>query len=143
MPYGEWVIRDCAYRANDQLNGGGAGLSGPELAAGLGQRSRFSRFCTFTKYDDSAMTNFDVTIKGMSPTIFREDGFRFYFFSREEPRMHVHVQCADGEAKFWLEPAIELAKNYRLSDRQISSIRTLIEAHAHEFRSAWTKHFGG
>ncbi|MHB8476261.1 MAG: DUF4160 domain-containing protein [Steroidobacteraceae bacterium] len=79
----------------------------------------------------------------MSPTIFREDGFRFYFFSREEPRMHVHVQCADGEAKFWLEPVIELAKNYRLSDRQISSIRTLIEAHANEFRSAWTKHFGG
>jgi hypothetical protein len=79
----------------------------------------------------------------MSPTIFREDGFRFYFFSREEPRMHVHVQCADGEAKFWLEPAIELAKNYRLTDRQIGSIRVLIEVHANEFRSAWTKHFGG
>jgi hypothetical protein len=56
--------------------------------------------------------------------------------------MHVHVQCADGEAKFWLEPAIELARNHRLSDRQISSIRVLIEAHANEFRSAWNKHFG-
>jgi hypothetical protein len=42
-----------------------------------------------------------------------------------------------------LEPAIELTKYYRLSDKQISSIRTLIEAHANEFRSAWTKHFGG
>ena len=42
----------------------------------------------------------------MTPTIFREGGFRFYFFSREEPRMHVHVHCADGEAKFWLEPTI-------------------------------------
>jgi hypothetical protein len=40
----------------------------------------------------------------MSPTIFREGGYRFYFFSREEPRMHVHVHCADGEAKFWIEP---------------------------------------
>jgi len=27
----------------------------------------------------------------MSPTVFREGGFRFYFFSREESRMHVHV----------------------------------------------------
>jgi hypothetical protein len=27
----------------------------------------------------------------------------------------------DGEAKFWLEPAIELAKNYRLNDRQLTS----------------------
>ena len=34
----------------------------------------------------------------MSPTVFREGGFRFYFFSREETRMHVHVQAADGEA---------------------------------------------
>jgi hypothetical protein len=59
----------------------------------------------------------------MSPTIHREDGFRFYFFSREEPRMHVHVQSADGEAKFWLEAAIELAKNCRLNDRQMNSIR--------------------
>ena len=55
----------------------------------------------------------------LSPTIFREDGFRFFFFSREESRMHVHVHCADGEAKFWLEPQIELAQNYGLNDRQI------------------------
>ena len=34
----------------------------------------------------------------MSPTIYREDGFRFYFFSREEPRLHVNVQCAEGDA---------------------------------------------
>lgn len=62
----------------------------------------------------------------MSPTIFREGGFRFYFFSREEPRMHLHVQCADGEAKFWLEPTVELANCYRLNDQQIRSIRKLI-----------------
>ncbi|HYR28699.1 MAG TPA: DUF4160 domain-containing protein, partial [Thermoanaerobaculia bacterium] len=47
----------------------------------------------------------------MSPTIFREGPYRFFFFSREESRMHVHVFSADGEAKFWLEPAIELAES--------------------------------
>ena len=31
----------------------------------------------------------------MSPTIFREGGYRFFFFSREEPRMHVHAICGD------------------------------------------------
>jgi len=46
----------------------------------------------------------------MSPTIFKENGFRFFFFSREESRMHVHVISGDGEAKFWLEPEIELTK---------------------------------
>jgi hypothetical protein len=45
----------------------------------------------------------------MSPTVFREGPYRFYFFSREEPRIHVHVGSSDGEAKFWIEPEIELA----------------------------------
>ncbi|MGD9164083.1 MAG: DUF4160 domain-containing protein [Chromatiales bacterium] len=47
----------------------------------------------------------------MSPTVFKEKGYRFFFFSREEERPHVHVISADGEAKFWLEPDIEIAKN--------------------------------
>lgn len=78
----------------------------------------------------------------MSPTIFREDGFRFFFFSREEPRMHVHVHCADGEAKFWLEPRIELAQNYRLNDRQLRAAEDLIRKHENDIRAAWNKHFG-
>lgn len=36
----------------------------------------------------------------VSPTVFRYRNYRFYFFSREEPRMHVHVFSPDGEAKF-------------------------------------------
>ena len=61
----------------------------------------------------------------MSPTVFRESGFRFYFFSREETRMHVHVQSPEGEAKYWLEPAIELAQNYGLNERQLRSVKAL------------------
>ena len=45
--------------------------------------------------------------QNMSPTVFKESGYRFFFFSREEERMHVHVISGDGEAKFWLEPEIE------------------------------------
>lgn len=78
----------------------------------------------------------------MSPTIFRDGGFRFYFFSREEPRIHVHVTCPDGEAKFWLEPAVALAQNHGLSDQQVRVAQRLVEEHIGEIRSAWTKHFG-
>jgi hypothetical protein len=42
----------------------------------------------------------------VTPTVLRVKGFRFHFFSREEPRAHVHVQHAEGEAKFWIEPAV-------------------------------------
>jgi len=55
----------------------------------------------------------------VSPTVFREDEYRFYFFSREESRMHVHIYCGNGEAKFWLEPEIELARNHGLSKKQL------------------------
>jgi diadenosine tetraphosphate (Ap4A) HIT family hydrolase len=78
----------------------------------------------------------------MSPTIFREKGYRFFFFSREETRMHVHVIGVEGEAKFWLEPRIELAKSHRLSQPRLNEIRQIIEVHYNELTSAWQKHFG-
>jgi hypothetical protein len=79
----------------------------------------------------------------MSPTVFRDGPYRFYFFSREEPRMHVHVTCPDGEAKFWLEPVIALAQNYGLGEKQLKDVQALVEAHADECRNSWKAHFGG
>ncbi len=78
----------------------------------------------------------------MSPTVLRVRGYRFYFFSREEPRAHVHVQHATGEAKFWLEPRLELAENYGLSARRINAALRIIREHEGEIRAAWKKHFG-
>ena len=77
----------------------------------------------------------------MSPTLFREDGYRFFFFSREESRMHVHIYCGEGEAKFWLEPQIELARNYGLSRQQLKTIEKIIEERQNEIRNAWQKYF--
>lgn len=78
----------------------------------------------------------------MSPTIFREGGFRFYFFSREEPRMHVHVTAPHGEAKFWLEPTIEPAQNYGLADKELVAAEKLVKEHEDEIRRPWFAHFG-
>lgn len=78
----------------------------------------------------------------MSPTVFRARGLRFYFFSREETRPHVHVQGAGGEAKFWVEPEIELARNYGLAERTVASALRLIREHEDEIRAAWKAHFG-
>ena len=83
------------------------------------------------------------TTHAVSPTVFRERGYRFFFFSREEPRIHVHVMCGAGEAKYWLEPEIELAKNHQLSRKELREIEEIIEAHLHELKTAWNAHFGG
>lgn len=79
----------------------------------------------------------------MSPSIFREGAFRFFFFSRGEPRVHVHVSHTDGEAKFWLEPKIELALNQGLSQQQFNEALNLVHAHHTEIIDAWRAHFGG
>lgn len=79
----------------------------------------------------------------MSPTVLRVRGFRFYFFSREEPRMHVHVHHADGEAKFWLEPTVALAASYGLNAPRVNEASKLIEGHLDEIRRAWGEHFPG
>ena len=55
--------------------------------------------------------------------------------------MHVHVISGDGEAKFWLEPEIELAKNYHYTRQQLKDVEKLIEEHRHELISAWQEHF--
>ena len=77
----------------------------------------------------------------MAPTVFREGSFRFFFFSREESRIHIHVAHTDGEAKFWLEPNIELALNKGLNSKQVSEALLLVQQHHEEILNAWKQHF--
>ena len=53
-----------------------------------------------------------------------------------------HVHCAAGEAKYWLEPGIKLARSHGLSATQLARIRKIIEAHEIELINAWRSHFG-
>ena len=79
----------------------------------------------------------------MAPTIVRDGQFRLFFFSREEARIHVHVAHPDGEAKFWLTPAVHLAANIGLSSTQVRQAQVVVEAHIVEIQDAWRRHFGG
>jgi hypothetical protein len=76
------------------------------------------------------------------PTVLRINGYRFFFFSREEIRKHIHIHSADGEAKFWLEPQIELAQNYRLSKKNLNEVEKIIEDHIDDLITAWEQYFG-
>jgi len=77
----------------------------------------------------------------MTPTVFREGAFRFFFFSREEPRIHVHVSHPDGEAKFWLTPGVELASQTGLASHVLNEAKQLVEDHLEEITDAWHRHF--
>jgi hypothetical protein len=79
----------------------------------------------------------------MTPTAFREGPFRFFFFSREEVRMHDIVSHPDGEAQFWLTPEVELATQTGLAKHVIGEAQQLVEDHLQEIIDAWDKHFPG
>jgi hypothetical protein len=78
----------------------------------------------------------------MSPTIFRYHGFRFFFFSREETRIHIHVQGSNGEAKFWMKPEITLVRNHGLTDNDLHVIENILKERKDEIIHAWNRHFG-
>ena len=77
----------------------------------------------------------------MSPTVFRIGNYRFYFFSREEERIHVHVVSPAGEAKFWIEPIVSLKSYTGYSAKQLKYLQKVVEEHRSEIINSWKKHF--
>ena len=54
--------------------------------------------------------------------------------------MHIHVYSSDGEAKFWLEPDVGLAKNYGFSESELLKLQKIIEERRDEIQLSWKKH---
>ena len=77
----------------------------------------------------------------MSPSLFVSGEYRFYFFSKEEHRTHIHVVSGKGEAKFWLEPIVALANNHGFSAKELNKIQFIVQDKQNEIKAAWKKHF--
>lgn len=76
------------------------------------------------------------------PTVFRQDGYRFYFYSHEpnEPP-HVHVDKGGASAKFWIDP-VALARNMGFGARDIAELHRLVREHRNRLLEAWNGFFG-
>ena len=78
----------------------------------------------------------------MSPVFHRDSEYTFKIYSNEEERMHIHVLYDGHEAKYWLEPQVELAKNTGIPDHKLSEIKKIVEKHADEFKKQYRQHIG-
>ncbi len=76
----------------------------------------------------------------MSPTVFKYKNYRFFFFSNEEARMHVHVASPEGEAKFWIEPLVALADYKGFSERRLRELEKVVKNHVKEIAQMWKAH---
>ena len=74
------------------------------------------------------------------PTVFTDGKYRYYFFSREENRKHIHVSSSDGEMKVWLEPEVSIAKVINLDSHEVSTIMETINRRKEEINAEWNKH---
>ncbi len=71
------------------------------------------------------------------PTILRKNGFSFFFYSNEHRPIHVHVEKGDGDAKFNLEPLVELVESHGLKTRELSDAEEIINEHLQQIIEAW------
>ncbi len=76
------------------------------------------------------------------PTIYRQDGFRFYFYSHEpnEPP-HVHIDRGEATIKVWLESG-EVARSRGFRAHEIGGILAMVAEHQVMFLEKWHEHFG-
>ncbi len=75
------------------------------------------------------------------PVALRVKGYRFFFFSlagHEPP--HIHVEQAEGFAKFWLNP-VSLVKSRGFRSGELSEIQTMVEENLDTLLEKWNEHF--
>ena len=75
------------------------------------------------------------------PTVLRQDGYRFYFYSHEpgEPP-HVHVDKGGASAKVWLEMVVR-ARNMGYKPRELTAILAIVRANRERMMEAWHGYF--
>ena len=83
-----------------------------------------------------------LTYGSLVPTIFEQDGYRFFFYSNEnnEPA-HVHITKGGASGKVWLEPVMEIAYLHGFTNSEEKDILKIMETHSQDFKTKWYEYF--
>lgn len=74
------------------------------------------------------------------PTVWREDGYRFFFFSDEHLPKHVHIEKSEKYLRIELE-TLKVTDNYQMTSKEIREATRIVEKHKQIFLEAWNEHF--
>ena len=75
------------------------------------------------------------------PTVFTQDGYRFFFYSNDHTRIHVHVQYRGGEAVFEVEGEVVLRESVGLKTKELSKAEDLESENRELIIQKWHEHF--
>lgn len=74
------------------------------------------------------------------PTVFKQEGYRFYFYSNEHLPEHIHVENGDGYARVVLE-TLEVTDSYNFNSKELKKIVKLVSENRTKIEGAWHEYF--
>lgn len=82
-----------------------------------------------------------VCILPVMPTILKIYGFKLFFYSKEESRIHVHIKWEAEEIKIWMDDYTVAFRSNGFKEHMTSDAIELARKYEKEINSKWKKHF--
>lgn len=74
------------------------------------------------------------------PTIFKIDGYRFFFFSNEHTPEHIHIEKGDSYARIEIE-TLNVTDSYNLNSNDLKKLIKLVKKNKEKLKGAWDGYF--
>ena len=75
------------------------------------------------------------------PAVLTLLGMRFFYWAREHEPIHIHVKKGDAEARFTMEPMIELTDNFGLKPHELALAEEIIKDNREYIIEHWKLFF--
>jgi hypothetical protein len=75
------------------------------------------------------------------PTVLIVFGMRFYYWSREHEPIHIHVKKGDAEARFILEPQVELVESRGFKPYELALAEEIVRENRQYMIEHWNLFF--
>jgi hypothetical protein len=79
-------------------------------------------------------------LAALMPTVLRWKGYKFFFYSDEEDRPHIHIKNQNAQAKYWLE-TVEFVKAEGFSQKELNVIKKKIIEEQDLLLEKWNDYF--
>jgi len=74
------------------------------------------------------------------PTVFRYEGYRFFFFSDDHLPRHIHIEKGGSYVRIELSN-LKVTDSYRISAKEIRKLQKIVESKREMLTGAWDEYF--
>jgi len=75
------------------------------------------------------------------PSVLNLLGMRFFYWAREHEPVHIHVKKGDVEARFKIEPTVELTDNFGFKPHELALAEEIIKDNREYMIEHWRLFF--